>query len=319
MSDRSAVISIGTNSTRLLVADFSAKRFGVFGDPVARILKERSIGTRIGEGLTESGHLADEPMRRTLDVVRQYHAGLDGHVRNRYVIATSALRRADNASQFVERVRKVTGTEVKILDGAEEAKASFRGAVTSLDDPEEVRAGVVDTGGGSTEYGVGLHEHAEYTVSCEVGAVRLTEWYPALSGRAGFVDNESIDAARQRTTELLEPIQSFPKAVALALVGGSATTALSVVRGHPVRFADTELTREKLQTAFNMLCELPYQKRRTVPGMNPQRADILPAGILILDTALEMLGHDRATVSYTDLLFGYLLLKREAALTQPKI
>lgn len=315
MSDRSAVISIGTNSTRLLIADFSAKRYGLFGDPVTRILKERSIGTRIGEGLKESGHLAGEPMRRTLAVVCHYRAALEGRVRNLHVIATSALRRADNASQFVDRVREITGTEVEILDGAEEAKASFRGAVTSLDDSQEVRAGVVDTGGGSTEYAVGLHEHADYTVSCEVGAVRLTEWYPALSGRAGFVDNETIDAARQRTTELLEPIRTLPKIAALAFVGGSATTALSVVRGHPVRFADTQLTREKLQTAFNMLCELPYEKRRTVPGMNPQRADILPAGILILGTALEMLGHDRATVSYTDLLFGYLLLRRDAAST----
>ncbi|MBV9737064.1 MAG: exopolyphosphatase, partial [Candidatus Eremiobacteraeota bacterium] len=68
MSDRSAVISIGTNSTRLLAVDFAAKRFGVFGDPVTRILKARSVGTRIGEGLKESGHLSEEAMQRTLEV-----------------------------------------------------------------------------------------------------------------------------------------------------------------------------------------------------------------------------------------------------------
>jgi len=312
VSDRSAVISIGTNSTRLLLVDFSAKRFGLFGDAVTRIVKQRSVGTRIGEGLKESGHLADEPMRRTLEVVREYQAALDHNVRRVHVIATSALRRADNAARFVERVREITDADVQILDGEQEAKASFRGAVTSLDDSEQLRAGVLDTGGGSTEYAVGLHEHADQSVSCEVGAVRLTEWFPALAGQAGFVDNASIEAARQRTRQLLEPIRAFPKADELAIVGGSATTALAVVRGHPVRFGDTELTREKLQTAFNMLCELPYGKRRTVPGMSPQRADILPAGILVLDTALELLEHDRVTVSYTDLLFGYLLLQREA-------
>ena len=309
MSDRSAVISIGTNSTRLLLVDFSAKRFGVFGDPVTRIVKQRSVGTRIGEGLKESGHLSAEAMDRTLEIVRAYQDSLDEQ--KPYVIATSALRRADNADEFVGRVRKITGSDVDILEGEEEAKASFRGAITSFDDSEQLRAGVLDVGGGSTEYAVGEHEHALYTVSCEVGAVRLTEWFPALSGSGGFVDNTSIDAARGKTIELLKPILSLPKAEALAIVGGSAATTLAVVRGHPVRFGNTELRREKLQTAFNMLCELPQSKRRTVPGMNPQRADILPAGMLILDTAMEMLGHDCATVSYSDLLLGYLLLQRE--------
>ncbi|MBV9402356.1 MAG: hypothetical protein JO018_01365 [Candidatus Eremiobacteraeota bacterium] len=311
MSDRAAVISIGTNSTRLLVVDFSAKRFGVFGDPITRILKQRSTGTRIGEGLKEKGHLTDEAMNRTLEVVREYCEALDSHTPAVNVIATSALRRADNANEFVERVREVTNSDVHILDGSDEAKASFRGAITSFDDTEELCAGVLDVGGGSTEYAVGNHEHASQTASCEVGAVRLTEWFPSLAGREGFVDNASIDAAREKTIDLLEPILALPKAEVLAIVGGSATTALAVVRGHPVRFGDTELTREKLRNAFDLLCELPLAKRRTVPGMNPQRADILPAGMLILDTAIALLGHDRATVSYSDLLLGYLLLERE--------
>jgi len=311
MKDCSGVISVGTNSTRLLVVNFSAKRFGLFGDPVARIVKQRSVGTRIGEGLKESGHLREDAMERTLETVREYRNAFNGGKVEEYVIATSALRRADNARDFVDRVREVTGVDVAILDGAEEAKASFRGAVTSLDDSEQLHAGVLDTGGGSTEYAVGAHEHAEETVSCEVGAVRLTEWFPALAGHNGLVDNASIDGARRKTRELLEPIVRPLPAEALAIVGGSATTALAVVRGHPVRFGDAEVTRDKLQSALNTLCELPLAKRRTVPGMNPQRVDILPAGILILDTALEMLGHDCATVSYSDLLLGYLLLQRE--------
>ncbi len=311
MNDRSAVISIGTNSTRLLVVDFAAKRFGVFGDPVTRVLKQRSIGTRIGEGLKESGHLSEEAMNRTLETVRGYCDALDSQTPAVHVIATSALRRADNANDFVQRVREITHTDVNILDGDEEARASFRGAVTSFDDTEQLRAGVIDVGGGSTEYAVGDHEHAAHSVSCEVGAVRLTEWFPTLGGSGGFVDNASIDAAREKARGLLNPILTLPKVEALAIVGGSATTALAVVRGHPVRFGDTELTRDKLQNAFNMLCELPLAKRRTVPGMNPQRADILPAGILILDMAIGMLGHERATVSYSDLLLGYLLLQRE--------
>ncbi|MDP9016869.1 MAG: exopolyphosphatase, partial [Candidatus Eremiobacteraeota bacterium] len=155
MSDTSAVISIGTNSTRMLLVDFSAKRFGFFGEPSTRIMRQRSVGTRIGEGLRESGHLGEEPMRRTLDVVRSYAEALQGRAERLSVIATSALRRADNADSFVAQVREVTGVDLNILDGKIEAAASFRGAATSLDDVDRARVGVLDTGGGSTEYAVG--------------------------------------------------------------------------------------------------------------------------------------------------------------------
>ncbi len=314
MPDTSAVISIGTNSTRMLLVDFAAKRFGFFGEPSTRIMRQRSTGTRVGEGLKESGRLSEEAMQRTLDVVRSYHESLSGRAESVSAIATSALRRAQNSEDFVQRVRAITGSDVRILDGEEEARASFRGAVTSLDDPDIFRMGVIDTGGGSTEYAVGEHEHAESTLSCEVGAVRLTEWFPELAGHDGMVGNDTIDAARDRARELLTPVRTLPEVDGIAVVGGSATTALSVVRGHHAHFGDVDLRRDKLQDAFNMLCELPLEKRRNVPGMNAQRADILPAGILILDVALELLGHSMATVSYTDLLFGYLLLQREARL-----
>ena len=313
MSDRSAVISIGTNSTRMLLVDWHAKRFGVFGDDSVRILKQKSVGTRIGEGLKESGHLSEEAMNRTLDVVKSYYDVLNGRTNRLYAISTSALRRADNADDFIKRVHDITNTELQILDGAYEARASFRGAVTSLDDVAEKRVGVIDSGGGSTEYAVGEHEHADHTISVEIGAVRLTEWFPKLSGDLGMVDNQTIDAARDKARGILEKLTSLPEAEALAVVGGSATTSLSVIRGHHGRFGDNTITREKLQDAFNMLCELPCDKRRTVPGMNPQRADILPAGMLILDSALALLGHESANVSYTDLLYGFLTLQREAA------
>jgi exopolyphosphatase/guanosine-5'-triphosphate,3'-diphosphate pyrophosphatase len=314
MSDTSAVISIGTNSTRMLLVDFSAKRFGLFGDHATRIIKQRSTGTRIGEGLRESGQLDEAAMRRTLEVVQSYMNELRGKTERLHVIATSAVRRAQNADDFSRQIDDITNCDLNILDGKDEAAASFRGAVTSLDDVEDQCVGVIDAGGGSTEYAVGEHEHAEKSLSCEIGAVRLTDWFPSLAGHEGMVDNETIDGARAKARELLERITSLPSVIAVAVVGGSATTALSVVRGHHARFGDQTLRRDKLRDAFNMLCEMPCEKRKTVPGMNPQRADILPAGMLILDTALELLGFEEATVSYTDLLFGYLLLEREGSL-----
>jgi len=298
----------------MLLVDWSAKRFGLFGEHATRIVKQRSMGTRIGEGLAESGRLDDAAMRRTLEVVQGYMNELRGKTERLHAIATSALRRAENADEFINQIRDITGVKLNILDGKEEAAASFRGAVPSLDDVENQRVGVIDAGGGSTEYAVGEHEHPDHSLSCEIGAVRLSDWFPALAGKDGMVDNQTIDKARAKARELLGRITSLPSVEAIAIVGGSASTALSVVRGHHARFGDQILRRDNLRDAFNMLCELPCEKRKTVPGMNPQRADILPAGMLILDTALELLGKDEATVSYTDLLFGYLLLEREGSL-----
>ena len=317
MKNTAAVISIGTNSTRMLLVDFAGKRFGFFGERSIRIVKARSTGTRVGEGLRATGYLGEEPMRRTLEVVQAYTDALRGHTERLSIISTSALRRASNASDFTHNIRKITGCNLHILDGKDEAAASFRGAVTSLDESENDRIGVIDAGGGSTEYAVGEREHADQTVSCEIGAVRLTELFPGLAGENGFVDNQTLDDARAKARELLEPVTSLSTATQIALVGGSATSALALSRGHRGPFGDEGLSREKLRALLNLLCELPLEKRRTVPGMNPQRADILPAGMLIIDTALELLGHDCATVSDTDLLFGYLLLEREGGAYHP--
>ncbi|MGH8164584.1 MAG: hypothetical protein ACREP1_09650, partial [Rhodanobacteraceae bacterium] len=160
-----AVISIGTNSTRLLLVEFGRHR--------ARVVARSSIGTRVGEGLNERGQLGELPMRRTLDAVREHVRAIAGRSGTVAVIATSALRRANNAAELADRVREITGTGLRILTGDEEARYSFAGARAAVG--TNGRLGVIDTGGGSTEYAVGAGGRVERAVSCEVGAVRLTE------------------------------------------------------------------------------------------------------------------------------------------------
>ncbi len=298
----SAVLSVGTNSTRLLVADL--------GVPL-RMLAQRSIGTRLGKALRESGELGEEPMRKTLDALQSHYRLARRYTDNVSVIATSAMRRADNAQLFIDRIINLTDCNVIILSGQEEASCSFRGAVHSLNGVEEP-VGVFDIGGGSTEYAVGTDAAIQTTVSCEIGAVRLTEWFPALAGHEGFVDNDTIDQARNGARELLSPLGEFKRVPLLIAVGGTATTSAAVVRGHRNRLHRSKVTREALAAAFNCLCELTMEKRKYVPGMVPQRADILPAGMIVFDTALEILGHNSCTVSRDDLLLGYLLSRKEA-------
>jgi exopolyphosphatase/guanosine-5'-triphosphate,3'-diphosphate pyrophosphatase len=220
------------------------------------------------------------------------------------------MRRADNAQLFIDRIVSLTASNVTILSGQEEASCSFRGAVYGLDARSE-RVGVLDVGGGSTEYATGRSGEIENTASCEIGAVRLTEWFANLGGDVGFVDNDTIDGARERARQLLAPLHEFPSVTTVIAVGGTATTSASVVRGHRLP-VDRPLRRDDLAAAFNTLCKLSIQKRRYVPGMVPQRADILPAGMMLLDTALEVLGHERCRVSSNDLLLGYLLSHNDA-------
>ncbi len=302
MSRQDAVISIGTNSTRVLVADLSGDR--------PRTVLANATGTRVGEGLHDSGLLGEEPMRRTLDAVESHFEKIRGQYDRLSVIATSAVRRAENGEAFADAIKRITGAKLRVLSGHEEAQASYRGAISEFGHLHGREVGVVDTGGGSTEYAIGRGAHAERTVSCEIGAVRLTERVPELAGHDGAIASVVVDRAREYAREALEPVAHFRSVDKLAIVGGSAMTAASVVGGTSgiERF---DLTRKDLEHALSILCALVYERRKDVPGMNPQRADILPAGIIIIETILDILTKDRAVATSSDLLLGYLLQQRD--------
>ncbi len=273
----------------------------------------RSIGTRIGEGVRERGKLGEEPMQRTLDAIAAHLRSIRGHYVRLFAIATSALRRAENADAFIARMEKMLGVPVHILSGHEEAEASYRGAIIAWGPLHGEELGVIDLGGGSTEYAVGNTPTPAQAVSCEIGAVRLTEALPLLGGRDGVVDLDTVEQARTLAREALAPIEAFPKVAHLAFVGGTATTTAGLIRGKRTLFETYELSRSDLQRALVRLCGLPLEERKKLNGMKPQRADILPAGIIVLETVLDLVGHDRATATTADLLLGYLLQQRDRA------
>jgi exopolyphosphatase/guanosine-5'-triphosphate,3'-diphosphate pyrophosphatase len=298
------LISIGTNSTRALVADLDGH--------TGRTLLHRSTGTRIGEGLKERGHLEAEPMQRTLTAIREHYDAVRHLTPRLDVIATSALRRADNSAEFAGKVQEITGTPLQIISGDEEARFSYTGAVSGIDAPDNVRFGVLDTGGGSTEYAIGSKDEASQIVSCEIGAVRLTEAVPELAGTRGPIGEETMDRACALATAALAPMGAFPKVDRLVFVGGSATTIISVLAGKQESFSYADLTRTGLQEVTNRLRALDLEARKALPGMNPQRADILLAGAIVLDAAFKRTLHERAVVSTNDVLLGYLLTRKQS-------
>ncbi len=192
-------------------------------------------------------------------------------------------------------------------------RASYRGAITVFGERHREKVGVIDTGGGSTEYAVGAETAPECTMSCEIGAVRLTEVVPELAGGDSSVDSDSIERARNIARNALAPIAELRSVDRLAFVGGSATTAAQVAFGKKFKMDRAEMTRADFQRVLDRLCAMTYTQRRAIPGMKSHRADILPAGIIVLETALDILGHDRAVTTTADLLVGYLLQQRDRA------
>jgi exopolyphosphatase/guanosine-5'-triphosphate,3'-diphosphate pyrophosphatase len=305
LSKHYAVISVGTNSTRVVLADVAPE--------MPHVDLARSIGTRIGEGLGQRGRIGDEPMRRTLDAIRQLQRAVRGHYVRIIALATSAVRRAENGDEFAAAVQAILGVPLRVLSGEEEAEASYRGAITAFGALHGQRVGVIDTGGGSTEYAVGTGTVPERLVSCEIGAVRLTEAVPELAGRDGVVDLTTIERARAIARQYLAPLADFEPVERLAFVGGSATTTASIVRGRKGKIASFTVTRAELQKVLIRLCGMSLKERKEVPGMKPQRADILPGGILVLDTVLDIVKRDVAVATAADLLLGFLLQQRDAA------
>ena len=304
----SGLISVGTNSTRAVVAEIQGGS--------GRVILQRSTGTRIGEGLKERGHLDERAMQRTLDAIRDHYEAIRRMTHQIGAIATSALRRADNAAEFIESVRQIIGSDLQVISGEDEARYSYAGAVSGLEKHAGDHYGVADTGGGSTEYAVGSSLQPDRLVSCEIGAVRLTEAVPELAGHAGPVSDESVERARSIAVAALAPIVSFQRAERLVLVGGSATTTISVIAGQRMSSPYAELPRAALQRTIAHLRSLDCETRKLMPGMNPQRADILLAGEIVLDALLELTGHDAATVSTNDILLGCLLHRASSPLVQ---
>jgi exopolyphosphatase/guanosine-5'-triphosphate,3'-diphosphate pyrophosphatase len=295
-----ALFSIGTNSTRLLVLD---------GD--ARIAAE-SRGTRIGAGIGASGTIDAAARERTLAAVDEYVAIVrQSGAAAVDAIATSALRRARDGASFAAEVAARVGIEPRVLSGAEEATYSFLGATAAHIGCGAVA--VLDVGGGSTELAVDVPARArasavvERTLSLEIGAVRLSERHPALLG------GRALDAGERRVLEakaradasiVLAPFTAVRGIAELIAVGGTVFTAAGMLSAG---IGDaTTITGAERERMIDELLALDLEARKAIPYIRPQRADILPAGLIIVDEACRLLDVDAITVSEADLLLGYL-------------
>lgn len=288
------LISIGTNSTRLLILDGEI------------VVTAQSVGTRLGRGLDAGGKLDPQARERTLETIRSYMADVEKHAAAIDVIATSALRRTDDAAAFSDDVEAIVGAVPRIISGDAEAAYSFAGATWGT--RTTGRAGVLDVGGGSTELAVGTRAAIERTISLEIGAVRLSEKFPALLGERGLdrsVRSALVARAREACDAVLAPLALFEPFADLLAVGGTVFTAAAMLCGDPYRDG-VRIDRAARRSIIDDLLARNLEARRAMANIRPQRADILPAGLVIVDTACDRLGIDALRVSHADLLAGYL-------------
>jgi exopolyphosphatase/guanosine-5'-triphosphate,3'-diphosphate pyrophosphatase len=277
-------------------------------------LEHGQMGTRLGEGLKAQGALAPAAMERTLAAVAEFARRAQARDAAIACIATSAVRRAVNAAEFAERVRAIAGAPLEVLDGLDEARASFIGATYGA--PRDGRRiAVVDIGGGSTECALGCDGRLERGRSVEIGSVRVSERFPALMG--GCAGEEARAAAREARLAIDAEVGSF---IALGrpdevrAVAGTALTLAAVAFGsHVDRVSGAILPSALLEATIERLLAANLEQRRAMPGMLPQRADILAGGALILAQTLRALAADAALLEVNDLLLGYLLWRSASA------
>lgn len=289
-----AAIAIGSNSTRLLVAD---KR----GGALHNIYRGREE-TRLFLGLDESGALSPERLEETARAV----ARLAGEARSRgaeaiALLATSATRDARNRDAFAARVEALSGLRPQVISGEEEARLAFFAAAG------RERRLVMDIGGGSTELTWGENGAVQYAASAQMGASRLLKACPIAS----FSDAErALGMAKEALAPLAERALQYPAAPVLIGLGGSCTTAAAIAMG---RMAHGDAVEGRVVTAkeawrqLRLLSDLPLEARMRVPGLPPARAVHMPHGLCILLAALTLLGREEWTASGRTNLDGYLL------------
>ncbi len=294
---RVAAIDCGTNSIRLLVSD-------VGDDHKTDLVREMRI-VRLGQDVDRTGHLAEEAIARTLQATREYAEliAMFGADQVRFC-ATSAVRDADNAAEFEDAIEGILGVRPVVLAGLDEARASFLGATRDL---EQVRTLVVDIGGGSTELVIGTGTDIEWSVSLDIGSVRLTERFlasdpPSVAEVTACMSH--LDEVLSPVVAGLEPVGSFVG------VAGTVTTvaahSLALPSYDPAAIHGAKLALDDVRGACLSLVGMSVADRRALPFMHAGRADVIGAGALILDRLVDLvpLSTDIMVASEHDILDG---------------
>ena len=295
---RLACIGIGSNAIRLLVAQWEKGKLCV-------VRRER-LGTRLFAGIV-NGRLTEESIRSSVDAVAQL-AQLARACASQeiFVFATSAVRDAHNGDEFTARAAAASQTQIEIISGEEEAVLSYIGA------SEGASCGVIDIGGGSTEFTLGEGSRVYEAVSLQMGAVRMNGQRAVLS----LEDYEqTVRTCMQIISRDAKALLAYPARECWMGVGGTMTTLGAMQKGvalfDPMICEGMRMTREEVAGWGRRLSVMPLPQRRRITGLMPQRADIIPSGIAILEAAMRSFEIKMIGLSAHGNMDGYLKKKFE--------
>lgn len=295
-----AAVDIGTNSVKYLLAEAD-------GEKGATVLKDAVKITKLGEGLRGSGLISSSAIQRTADAVKEFVAdakknGADA-VR---IVGTMALRTASNAGELSDKLRELTGIETEVLSGEEEALLSFSGAVSGFDLSNVNRYCTIDTGGGSTELVFAENGEIVCKASLKTGALLLTEKFFSND----TILQKNIEEAQNELDQIFGSIK-LPFKIDMAVgIGGNVTSMASVYKRmekyDPDEAHGTILSEKEIERQIREYLVKSPQQRRKIPGLDPERADIILAGACIIRYAMRFAGCSEIVVSDRGLRHGIL-------------
>ena len=296
-------IDIGTNSMRLLIADYNNGKI--------ENRKKHVNTTRIGQGVDKEGYISEEALQRNINALEEFaNICKVEECQAIYCMGTSALRDSKNGNVFVDRAKQKTNIDVEIISGNEESNLGFMGVLEGLDTDEQIL--VIDIGGGSTEFIVGDIEGIKFAKSENVGALRMTEKFLA---KDPIDTNEFSNMSKFIYSEIKDTIDYIKSKQIKKIVGiGGTITSLSAMNQELEVYSmekihNSEVSIKNIKDILQNLKQMTLNDKKTLKGLQPKRADIITAGVEILNIIMENLEIEKIIVSEYDNLEGLMCHK----------
>ncbi len=300
--ERLAAIDVGTNSIRCIVVETD-------GVSPFKILTDEKATVRLGERLLRDNSLSPEAWQRAMTALERMKKMVDGYgVKGVEAVATSAMRRASNGELFVKSVADTIGLDIAIISGEEEAELVSLSTLNNFD-MTGARYAMADIGGGSVEVVTALGSHIEDIHSFDLGAVVLTEMY-STSDLVGKGDYLRLRRHVRKTLKTAGVDNPSPARILIGSGGAMTSIAAMVMAMRKEEYASIhgyEILRFELVHLLAMLLRKDLKGRKGIPGLNPERADIIIAGVAVADTLMELLGANTLRINERGLREGIIL------------
>ncbi len=298
-------IDIGTNSMRLLIAEYKNNKI--------ENRKKYINTTRIGQGVDKDGYITKEAMDRNLNALKEFSdICKEQHCESVYCMGTSALRDSKNGQEFVKKAKEIANVDVNIICGDEESNLGFLGVLEGTEGDKKDNILVIDIGGGSTEFVLGNEEGINFCKSENVGALRMTEKF-ITTDPISVEDFNQMNYFIENTISSTLEILKNKKISKLVGIGGAITSVSAMNQQLEVysmeKVHNSEVTKKDIEKILQNLKKMTLNDKKTIKGLQPKRADIITAGVTILNIIMEKLEFEKIMISEYDNLEGLICQK----------